>query len=221
MLGFCLQLHEFGKIYHQTLELDFVNKPTHFGLECHVQNTLQTLSFEENEANSIAHNTIELIRLQKKCIHVESWSATSMTYATAFFAWKAEQIEKRYKVSLKHFCSQFRIATNLRRHVAIVQKFLNDSVVLLPWTRKHCLPSKRMVIYYIKDILENPQTIACDYLKKVAKKCSQKQFKCLPLEEMDVDGDQDISDSEIDCYIRSESEVKLISKLQQKLEKDD
>lgn len=83
--------------------------------------------------------------------------------------------------------------------------------------------NKRTICFYVQDVLDHPETLVADYLNSKGAAIDvqvAQQESDLPLlkrkvkqpDEREI-ADDPISDGEIDSYIRSDEEVRLLKKL--------
>ena len=201
-------------------------------MDQHVASSVNSLPFEPNEKLQIENITEELVRLQVKCSPVDSRFPLNLILAASFYAWKLVNIKERLDVKLTDFQRQFGIENNLVRHVARLTNFLIDLCKCIPWIVDKKRIQKRTICFYMQDLLDHPNTVVADYLKTkgaaidaqlakqesdlvLVRKCKMERtdFDQLP------DDPDDISDSEIDSYIRSKKEVRILKKLRSSLER--
>lgn len=222
------KVFELGATYKRAMNQAKVSKPKFFTMDQHVSSIVNSLQFEQHEKPQIENIVTELIRLQVKCSLIDSRFPLNVILAASFCAWKCVEIKKRLDVKLTDFVRQLNIQNNLSRHVARLTSFLVELCKCIPWIVDKKRINKRTICFYVQDVLDHPDTLVADYLKskgeaidvQLAKQESElpllKKYKAdrVAFDEREfTDNPNDISDGEIDSYIRSDKEVRVLKKL--------
>lgn len=202
-----------------------VGKSKFFTIDQYIFDTINSLSFEQNEQIQIENMTYELINFQKLCCLNDSNLSVNVILAASFYAWKCIKIEERSKITLNQFLVRFKIKCYLHRYVCKLMNLLIDLCKLIPWIIDKKRINKKTIYFYTQDLIDHSSTIIADYRKlkqnEFDKKICQTNDRPIDLkrerdEFMDDKSEiglSNIPDSEIDCYIRSDEEVRLLKKL--------
>lgn len=209
-----------------------VSKPKHFTIDQHITNTVNSLPFDQTELPQIENLVTELINFQRSCCLVDSNFPLNVILATSFYAWKCVKIEERSKVNLKAFLTKFNIKCNLNKYVSKLIAFLIDLCRLIPWITDKKRINKKTVYFFTQDLVDYPVSIVTDYLKlkneaidqQIAEQQTSTEMNCKRErdvfewnDELNDDKDEislaNISDSEIDSYIRTKEEVRVLKKI--------
>lgn len=207
-----------------------VFKPKFFTIDQYVTSTVNSIQFNPSELPQIENVVIELINFQRSCCLIDSKFPINVILATSFYAWKCVQIKERSNVNSKDFLIKFNIKYNLKGYLAKLTNFLIELCKLIPWISDQKRINKKTVHFYIQDLLDNPNAIVSDYLKLKNKaideqitkqeknlvefkKCKRDRSEYENLNNCEDLNWSDISDNEIDSYIRNEKEIKILKKI--------
>lgn len=201
-----------------------IEKPKFFKIEQQVSSALHSLAFERSEMPELINTVIELIRFQERCCSIDSRSALNVIYATAFIAWKSIKVDERLDIKLADFQNRFNLKANLKPHVCKLSKFLIDLCESVSWILNKKKLNKTFY-FHIKYLLENSVSLLDDYMKVKNKEIDRNKEQTsgnleirVKRERPEFDDFQDnISDSEIDSYIRTDEEVRILKRIKSKL----
>lgn len=209
---------QFASLYYQYLAHYPQNNPGHQKLDQLIPGVLKGLSFHENEKVRIMKLTTELLQLLDQVMLIESKCPTFIILAAAFIAWKSFDCS-RSAVSFAKFRLLTKIPADSRlKRVSMFVKQLEDRLISLsgsiPWISQSKL-TRQNISQYVTEILQLKRTVVYDYKSRPESHISKAETSDAAQVVEDVDGDQDISDSEIDMYIRSSAEVSAIKRLRE------
>ena len=213
---------EFASMYYKYLSQYPQNHPGLQKLDDLIPCSLKAVSFEESEKFAIFKLIRELLALLDQVMLIESKCPTFLIFAAAFIAWKSLD---RTRSSTRF--SQFRNITKIRSDMKLTRvmmyvKELEERLISLsssiPWISQIKL-TRSTISQYVSDILQFKKTVVYDHKSQVDKVC--RESETAPVAEEVVDGDREISDSEIDMYIRSSAEVSAVKRLKAACGDDD
>lgn len=233
-------VNELGNVYTQVL-LEFPSfKPDVIPIEHLVPATLNGAHFEEQERIKLYERVIQLICVQRECCLVEGRSPLHIITAAAFVAWKSLKPYERRKVKLTQFCAKvgIKLKNTTSERVAELLQALMILAAKIPG-KEDIKITKDKIALYVDDVLSHRHSLFYDLHQCISEKNSSddhnpsitnelmKTFKrnaghkknqdesnCVKVEETSRQEDaQEISDSEIDSYIRKPQEIKILKKL--------
>lgn len=211
---------QFASLYYQYLAHYPQNHPGHQKRDQLIAGALKGLSFHPNQKVRIMKLTAELLQLLDEVMLIESKNPTFVILAAAFVAWKSLDRSR----SAASF-TKFRLLTDMPAgsrftRVTLFVKQLEDRLISLsgsiPWISQSKL-SRKNIALHVPEILQFKQTVVYDHKSRPAPSPTSKsqESNAAQVAVEDVDGDQEISDSEIDCYIRSAAEVSAVKRLRE------
>lgn len=177
--------------------------------------------FGDKEKPVIADYATNLVWMWRQAVLVQGFNPIAVIYAALFFAWKAVDLE-RSKVYCTQFCTLVGIEFTpiIRKRISFYTKVLQDFYRLNPLHLNETI-SPSMLPSKIKEIVQMKRIILWNYTNAEKSKYEETDEHDLHEEiakrmasETDPLEDEDFSDSEIDSYIRTNTEIKSITELQ-------
>ncbi|XP_013790960.1 transcription factor IIIB 50 kDa subunit-like [Limulus polyphemus] len=195
------------------------------------------------EAEDMSKKTLEIINLADKLGFTSGRTATPIVIGAAFLAWQAMNIQ-RMKTSFQTFCSVVGLSklVTARRRALELKHLLVDLGKQIPWLTADRVTVANVILHidsiikysyaFIKDKSalsdkgkkdnnQNPDVVVSSKRELVQGESSAGSCKKQKKEELSYEAgyvSDDISDSEIDSYIKSDTEIKEYEKLLSKFE---
>ncbi|UXI16131.1 histone-lysine N-methyltransferase [Sarcoptes scabiei] len=190
--------------------------------------------FDEKEKISIIETAKNLVWMWREAILVQGFNPIYVIYSALFFAWKSIDHNRASK-SLAEFCDEYQIVLNLslQRKVKYFFKILKQFVISSPCFMDdeneitvqnislkipQLVQWKKIIVFnYNQQHQQNFDTKKIDEIgrKRQQNQSSSLETKCLKNSDEnnfdDLEGD-DLSDNELDCYIRTAKEIEEIEK---------
>lgn len=207
---------DFASLYYKYLSQYPQNHPGLQKLDQLIPCSLKAVSFEESEKLKINKLVHDLLALFDQIMLIESKCPSLLILAASFIAWKSLERSR----SATPF-SKFRTITRLRsekNHATVLRhvKELEDQMIRLaasiPWL-SHIKITRSTTSHYVNEVLQFKKSVIYDHKSQVELNQIPPKPTAAPVVEETVDGDQEISDSEIDMYIRSPAEVSAVKRL--------
>jgi hypothetical protein len=242
--------YEFGKVYTQVIK-DFPLYKTFesIPIERLVGVTLSEANFHEEEREALNQRVIDIINIERECWLIEGRSPIHIIFGAAYLAWKSLKPNLRSKVKLTQFCNIVCIDYKHTTSERVTEAFnaLKRLASKLPGKEKFKF-TKQNIAIYIDDILQYRTSLLYDLNQQM--KCKNKNddqnslaksidwvnafkrktYGSKRQEEEQTQyqdvvnktgSDEEISDTEIDSYIRDKKEVKLIKRLKKMCDNDE
>ncbi|CAG2116650.1 unnamed protein product, partial [Medioppia subpectinata] len=205
-----------------------------------VEPTLNGCHFDDDERPELIQRVIELLRVVRDCWLIEGRSPVHIIYGTTYLSWKSLKPWIRSKVKLTEFCRLHSIEykhTTVER-VGEIFDVLKRLGQRIPGKEAFKF-TKQNIAIYINDILTYNSSLLFDlnnHFKTTATSSEpsthwtntlKRRRKPAPTapEAMaasaDQQKDEEFSDTEINAYIRSKTEVKKIKKIKKIMGNDD
>uniref|UniRef100_G3ML04 BRF2-like C-terminal domain-containing protein n=1 Tax=Amblyomma maculatum TaxID=34609 RepID=G3ML04_AMBMU len=194
-------------------------------------------SLEAKERKEVISRATALLKPLRLCWFLEGRSPHCVAPALIFTAWKSLDISTRVRTSYPAFCQRHSLPNTKPdcRTVCGLNKVLIQLAAQIPWLKGKKL-SKKNASVYVPDVIRYAASLAIDGTKEADDSSDQqtatdvsvaifrtfrkgRKGPSVPLQQDtdspskdSEDGDADISDSEIDNYIRTEREVRAVEK---------
>lgn len=198
-------------------------------IEALVPYHLFKLTINDKEKLVIADYSTSLLWMWRKAMLVQSYNPIYVIYSAFYFAWKAVSVD-RYEVSCKEFCKRVQIEhkPKISQRAAFYLKILQNFYRCNPMHAGEIIHPK-FICSKIKEIVAMKRIILWNYRKSPLNYHTQeiekrKNDDCempqMPVKKARTniksdDDDDDISDSEIESYIRSAEEVSSLKRLKE------
>ncbi len=187
------------------------------------------LTINDKEKLTIADYATNLLWMWREAMLVQSYNPVYVIYSAFYFAWKAMSVD-RYQMSCTEFCKRVKIEHKpiISQRATFYQQILRDFYRCNPLHASETI-HPNLICSKIKEIIAMKRIILWNYNKsqlnyhtqEIKKRknddvevpeMSAKKIRASIKAESD-DDDEDISDSEIESYIRSSDEVYCLKKL--------
>jgi transcription initiation factor TFIIIB Brf1 subunit/transcription initiation factor TFIIB len=242
---------EFGKVYTQVIKDFPQFKPQSIPIENLISVTLSEANFSKQELNKLEERVAQIISLEKECWLIEGRSPVHIIFAATFLAWKSLKPYERSKVKLTEFCKRVNIEYKHTTCERVTELFnaLKTLASKIPG-KKNLNITKTNIAVYITEILEyqnsliydlnqhmkfrsgkddqNPKNKSIDWMNAFKRKSNQingTNGTIVDHVTKDFDyrtkSDEEISDTEIEDYLRDKSEVKMIKKLKKLVQNEE
>ena len=177
---------------------------------------LKGACFRVSETRAVHELTLQLLQLLDQVMLIEGRSPSFLVFAAAFVAWKSLD-RSRVHCSFSDFQRETRVRANLRSAQTLSKQLEEKLVELslgLPWIK---LKRRCDVTLHVKDILCFSQSLVSDHRQRQERgrtvEDATSAVQASSREAEAEDGDREISDAEIDKYIRSRAEVQAVLRL--------
>lgn len=182
------------------------------------------LSLNEKERPMIEDYSTSLVWMWREVLLVQGFNPIYIIYAALYYGWKAVDPD-RSKIRPKQFCSEVDIEFKniIRCRIQFFYKVLEKFVQCCPLYDSDTLVTPDTISLRIKDIISTKRIVIYKFneLKQEIPKNGRKRASTVVYENcqrmdfsfLDVE-DVELSDSEIDSYIRTDEEIKTIKTLQ-------
>lgn len=193
------------------------------------------LTINDKEKPVIFDYATNLVWMWREALLVQSYNPVYVIYSALYFAWKAVSVD-RYQVNCTEFCKRVNIEHKpiISQRVSFYLKILQNFYCCNP-LHANTTVSPSLICSKIKEMIAMKRIILWNYstspLNFHAQEIKKRKNDNCELPEMsskkvrtnnsNEDEEDDISDSEIDSYIRSESEVHILERLQESSDEDE
>ncbi|XP_015783873.1 transcription factor IIIB 50 kDa subunit [Tetranychus urticae] len=219
-------LPEFKSILNMVLEANPSLKPTPKPINDLIPHTLNEAKFDESESKVINERTDGLVKLVKDANLMDGKHPTYVIQAALCLAWKSIKPKERgpNKITFKKFCNICKLPyseTGNQRFKELLD-FTCTLITYLPWTKVSKQDSKSDIAFHLMDILNHSTLLIHRHreankpkIPVVIQETSNlmKNYKPVIYSE-----EPEISDKEIESYIRSKKEIEFIKDLQSNLQ---
>jgi transcription initiation factor TFIIIB Brf1 subunit/transcription initiation factor TFIIB len=207
---------DFAAVYYHYLSRNPDQHPGMQQLDQMIPCALKSVTFDESENFKIFKLTHSLLSLMDQVMLIECRFRTVLIHAAAFIAWKSMN-KSRSSCTFKKYRTITRIRDDLNlNRVLLFIKELEDRLISLcasiPWFT-HSKIKRSTIAQYVSEILKYKRVIVHSHTKISEVTIKQEPIDEKAVIEPEVDGDREISDSEIDIYIRSPAEVRAVKRL--------
>ena len=236
---------DFGQMYSLFVNTFPESKPEAKPIEELVPSILADFRINEEDINQLKGRVIDIISIEKNCWLIDGRSPLHLITAATYLAWKSLAPKERAAIDFKDFSEMFGIQykkTTIHR-IKELNNVLIKLAQLIPWVKfRRMRVHRNNVAFFVDDIIQYPNSLIFDLRADVYRKIKNKENYC---EEEDtlwintfkknkigtkrsatsetkkvshkkMKEDSDISDSEINLYIRNENEIKMIKKLRKR-----
>ncbi|KAI1279576.1 Transcription factor IIIB 50 kDa subunit [Halotydeus destructor] len=222
-----IEKDEFARVFYCFLKTypTLHTKPdgTHAGHV--VSHILRDFDFHRAESSQIFERTARILDVQKQlasshgCTNIEGRSPVRYMIASSYIAWKTLNMNERRRLPFANFAKSNGLPPGCSKSVQeAVAVLLRNFMVLaskISWLKFKNI-TKDTVLLYFDDIMTEAEGGVVHMLKFEAlegiRKAPHVPLVRPEVPVLDENDDLDISDSEIDKYIRSSDEVRLLEK---------
>lgn len=218
-------LAEFKSVLNMVIEENPSLKPTPKPMSDLIPHLVNGAKFDTTETNVIKERCKQLIELISESNMMNGKNPTHIIHAALCLTWKSIKPKERgiNKITFRKFCSLCDLPfseTGNQRYKELIE-FITTLVTYLPWNKLSINMIKVNLSFHLTDILNHSTMVLDRYneanrpkvpieIQETSNLMETYQPIVLPIEE------PEISDSEIDKYIRSAGEVKFIKNLHRK-----
>lgn len=224
--------NKFRKVLNDVMKSFPLYKIESIPIEDLVEVTLSECEVSDDEREALIKRVKEIIWILRKFGLIEGRSPVHIIFGSAFIAWKSLRANIRSKIKLTEFCNTVNIdyKNTISKRVTELMHALKQMASKIP-IKKDFIFSKNNIAIHLEDILEyknslffdviqqnqnipkdNSTEVSLDSMNAFKRKLCENEFSGIE-SKVKEEMDEEISDTEIESYIRSEKEVKLIKKL--------
>lgn len=171
-----------------------------------------------NDLEAIEDRACQLVRVFHAHTVKSELTLKPTVHAALFLAWKSMHTS-RVNFSLKDYQTQLCIKyspdvkeEHIKKRLSKFQNCLVDLAKNLEWLKLPEKQLKKNISLYIKDILSNSSHLIYEI-----KMCEEEEAEVDVTPVEDVDGDAEISDREIECYLRTDDEIAVLERAKSSL----
>ncbi|CAG2159285.1 unnamed protein product [Oppiella nova] len=235
--------YEFNRVYNQVIKEFPDFRPEQMPIESLVPVVLSEANIDKTERKALEEKVAKILELERECWLIEGRTPTHIIYAATFLAWKSIKPYERRKVKLTEFCRQMGIEykhTTCERVTELFNAIKRLAAQLV--TYRTVAITKSNISIHLDRVLQYQSSLVFDYNQQMKRNLIangmsssddndpnhksgdwvhmfKKRSKCKAKtneSESAVDltkSDEEMSDSEINKYLRSDREIKMIKKL--------